>query len=165
MSDIIPDDDVLEGGKDGRISRRLAHAIDLLLSGKCSTQAAAAEQAGLTRSHFNRALKKPHIRAFIARRTSENFVGLVPMAAATVARIMSGPNAVAALNAALVVLKQFKVVDTEKGASVAISLESPGYIINLRGDPEGSRTIDARAQPLIDVTPAQDGSDADGADE
>lgn len=166
MNNIVPDEDAPEGDKEGKISRRLAHAIDLMLSGKCTTQASAANESGLTREHLNRQLRKAHVRAFIARRTSENFVGLVPLAAATLARIMSGPNAVAALNASLTVLKQFGVVAQDGGPSVSVNVESPGYVIYL-GEARRERlgAIDGAAPQLIDVTPVSSDGDAEGGDE
>ena len=93
MSGAIRDETDEDGVRNPRISKRITHAVDLLLSGKVSTQAEAAEQAGLTRSHFNRALKRAHIRAYMTRRSQEMFVGLVPKAVATVARTMDGGNA------------------------------------------------------------------------
>lgn len=174
MSDINPVDDIEEGGGKRRISRRLSHAIDLLISGKAATQAAAAEQAGLTREHFNRALKEPHVRAFVTRRTSEMLVGLVPKALATLARTLDSGNSQAALNASLVILKQFGVIAPEGGPNVAISLSTPGYVIDLSGGdgsytrivgaPDAQQPVQSAGPRTIDLDPLR-GGEADGGED
>jgi hypothetical protein len=57
--------------KERRIPRRIANAVELLLSGECATQKAAAERVGLSREHLCKALQKDHVRVFIERRSRQ----------------------------------------------------------------------------------------------
>lgn len=131
------------------ISKRLRHAVELLITGEAQTQKDAAEKAGLTRERLCRALKEDHVRAFQVQRCAEMFAGLLPKAIRTFDLTMDGGNAQAALNAALVVARQMGIVSPD-GPSVAVTVNQPGYVIDLSGGTlsEPYRTIDAN--PLSD---------------
>jgi hypothetical protein len=53
-----------------RISKRVRHACELLLSGECKTIKAAAHRANLSREHLSKSLRLPHVQAFISRQGS-----------------------------------------------------------------------------------------------
>jgi hypothetical protein len=56
-------------GKLKRVSEKVRRAVDLLLSGACATQAAAAERVGLDHRHLSRMFRAPHVRDYIDDRT------------------------------------------------------------------------------------------------
>ena len=57
--------------RERRVSKRIAEVVRLLLTGECRTQKAAAERVGMNAGYLSEALKKPHVRVFIERRTRE----------------------------------------------------------------------------------------------
>jgi hypothetical protein len=57
--------------KERRVSKRIAEAVRLLLTGECKTQKAAAERVGMNETYLSEALRKPHVQVFIERRTRE----------------------------------------------------------------------------------------------
>jgi hypothetical protein len=65
-------------------SKKVLQAIDLLISGECETQGAAAEKVGMTREALNRALNRPHVTDVIASKVNKRFrtIGLMKSAAA-----------------------------------------------------------------------------------
>jgi hypothetical protein len=66
-----------------RLSKRIRHACEALISGDARTIKAAATQAGLSREHLSRALREPHVQAFCERRVREN-IGVAQMRAVRV---------------------------------------------------------------------------------
>src|SRR4051794_13130761 len=59
------------GGKPKPVSPRIAEVVRLLVTGACTTQKAAAERTGLHPNHVSRALKEPHVRAFMEAQARE----------------------------------------------------------------------------------------------
>lgn len=160
-----------------RISKRMRQAIEMLITGEAQYQKDAALKVGLSPEHLSRELAKPHVRAFQAQRCVEMFAGLLPKAIRTVDKTMDGNNAQAALNAAITVLRQQGLVTTD-GPSVAVTVNAPGYVIDL----SGGRQIDHQASieanalnnkasvpgddwgtPLI-AAPSDDGTGGQGGD-
>ncbi|QIB35811.1 hypothetical protein [Ancylobacter pratisalsi] len=150
--------------KKPRISARMRRAVDALISGEAPTQKAAAELAGLSREHFNREMQKPHLRALVIQRTGEMFSTLLPKAFQALVQVLGGDNRAAQLQGALTVLRQFGIVSQDT-AAVSVSLNAPGYVIDLSGcggDGSRARVIDGElVQPADDQR--QDGGD--GGDE
>lgn len=134
--------------KKPRMSRKMAHALDLFISGVAKSQQDAADKAGITREHLCREMKTDHARAYIVRRTSEMFASLAPKALRALDMAMEGDNKAAAVTASLAVLKQLGIVNPD-APSVSISLQQPGYVIDLSGgDGSRARVIDGElAQP------------------
>lgn len=74
------------------------------------------------------------------------FADLLPKAIRTIGLTMDGGNAQAALNAALAVARQMGIVSAEGGPSVAITLQAPGYVIDLSAT--ASPIIEGHAQDI-----------------
>lgn len=140
-----------------RISRRMRHAIELYVTGQAKTQAAAAEQAGLSRERFCRALKERHIQAFIVQRSTEMFAALLPKAVRALDLVLDGDNKAAQLSGALAVLRQHGLISPDS-PQVSLTMQIPGYVIDLSGGSDGSR---ARVIEGTAIEPPADGSDAD----
>lgn len=63
--DVVP-------AKDLRISKRIRQVVELLVSGACKTQKAAADRLDLHPDYVCRELKKPQVRVFIERSARES---------------------------------------------------------------------------------------------
>jgi hypothetical protein len=146
VNDIIENKERRPPAKRPRISGRMRQALDLYISGAAKTQQEAAEKAGISPEHLCRTLKKDHARAYVVRRSGEMFADLLPKAIRTIGLTMDGGNAQAALNAALAVARQMGIVSAEGGPSVAITLQAPGYVIDLSAT--ASPIIEGHAQDI-----------------
>lgn len=169
VNDMVARKERRDPPKKPRISRKMRQALDLYITGDAKTQQEAAEKAGISPEHLCRTLKKDHARAYVVRRSGELFADLLPKAIRTIGLTMDGGNAQAALNAALAVAKQMGVIASDGGPSVAISLQSPGYIIALNGSRSDGGPTEPSHPSMIDVTPLPpaggSADDADGADD
>jgi predicted DNA-binding protein (UPF0251 family) len=58
-----------------RIPEAIRQAIELLASGECTTQKAAASRVGISQEHLSRMLQRDHIRVFMARAASKTIAG------------------------------------------------------------------------------------------
>lgn len=71
-----------------RVSARVRHAIDLLLSGQCRLKKDAAIRANLTPERLSRALKESHVIDYIAQQTRVLLAQSQAPAAATMLRLL-----------------------------------------------------------------------------
>jgi hypothetical protein len=77
--------------RERRVSKVVAQAINLLLTGECKTQKAAAARVGITPEYLCNALRKDHVRVFCERRARQTISnGLVPASARLVELIHAG---------------------------------------------------------------------------
>jgi hypothetical protein len=142
--------------REPRVSKRIAEVVRLLLTGECKTQKAAAERVGMHASYLSEALRKPHIRMFIERRTRETIAnGTLRASARLVDLIDAGSEHVSAD-----VSKHILAIAGIKPAPAATTLVNvnikAGWIIDL------SEPSDLNADPpakVIDVTPTSAGPD------
>jgi hypothetical protein len=83
--------------RERRVSKRIAEAVRLILTGECKTQKAAAERVGMNETYLSEALRKPHVRVFIERRTRETIAnGTLRASARLVELIDAGSEHVSA---------------------------------------------------------------------
>ena len=75
-----------------RISKRLANAVGLLVTGECQTQKAAAERVGMRADSLSEALSKPHVRVFYERRARENIGAGVMRASARLVQLLDADS-------------------------------------------------------------------------
>jgi hypothetical protein len=128
--------------KERRVSKRIAEAVRLLLTGECKTQKAAAERVGMNETYLSEALRKPHIRVFIERRTRETIAnGSLRASARLVELIDAGSEHVSAD-----VSKHILAIEGIKPAAGPTTLVNvnirAGYVIDLSDEPP-MKTIDA----------------------
>ena len=137
--------------RDHRISKRIRHAIDLLVSGQTKYLKDAATQAGLSREHLSRALRKPHIETFVAQCIRRNIAGAQMKASAVLERLMTdGRSEHVKRDAAEYFLGLAGyVVQQNASPSVTVNNVLPGYILDLRTPEE----ITAGRGPLIEHNP------------
>jgi hypothetical protein len=76
--------------RERRVSPRVRHAIDLLLTGECRLKKDAAAKAGLTPERLSRALKEGHVVAYLTAQTRVLLATSQAPAAATMLRLLDG---------------------------------------------------------------------------
>lgn len=117
-----------------RISPKLRHAIELIETGECETQKAAAARAGISQEWLCKALGKSSIQAFIAERTRRTIstAGLAAAGGRLVQLIRASSEHVS-LDASKHVLAIAGITPPDtRGPSVNINI-TPGYVIDLGG--------------------------------
>jgi hypothetical protein len=57
--------------KERRVPRRIAEAINLMLTGEVTTQKAAAERVGMTPQHLSKMMQRDYVRVFCERRARQ----------------------------------------------------------------------------------------------
>jgi hypothetical protein len=122
--------------KNRRISPRIVHAVELLVSGECKTIKAAAEKANLTREGLSKALSKVHVAAYLEQQTRVMLARLQAPAAGTLARLMAEGASEHVQND---VAKHVLAIAGHKPraeAQVSVNIDiKAGYVIDLR-EPE-----------------------------
>lgn len=119
--------------KKPRISKRLAQAIGLLVSGECKTQKAAAERANLRADYLSEALAKPHVRVFYERAARESIASGVMRAAARINSLVDASSEHVSFDAAKHVLG-IAGIKPAADAQVSVNIDiKAGYVLDLRG--------------------------------
>lgn len=155
-----------------RIPVRVKQAVDAIINGKVRTQKAAAELVGLSPEHLCRMIKKPLVQAFIAQRTRETIVNSQMFAAATLVRLLDGESEHVQKDVAMRILEIAGIKPSDTG-SVSITLNTPGYVIDLTASPQiahqaheqPNHMIDMRSVPHDDAGTRYEAADAVNADE
>lgn len=131
-----------------KISKRVRHAVDLLVTGRARTQVDAATQAGLSRERLCRALREDHVQGYLEQAVKRTLATSRAPAAATLLRLLTEAKSEhVQKDAATTLLGINGIGITDRGPVVNVGV-SVGYVIDLRG--AGDTT------PLIDVTPGAD---------
>lgn len=141
--------------KKERISKRLVHAIELLVSGECRYQKDAAERANITREHLCKQLQKPHVRVFYERRARESIAAGVMRASARLINLVDASSEHVSFDAAKHVLGIAGIKPANE-AQVSVNVEiKAGYVIDLTGrDPTYRDSMSGtQANEIKDITP------------
>jgi hypothetical protein len=144
--------------RERRVSKRIAEVVRLLLTGECKTQKAAAERVGMNETYLSEALRKPHVRVFIERRTRETIANGTLRASARLVELLDASSEHVSLDAS----KHLLAIDGIKPAAgptthVNLNIQA-GYVIDLT-EPGGSsvRIVsplpERQGDAAIDVTP------------
>lgn len=133
-----------ERGRKPRIPKRIAQAIDLILTGRVRTQREAARQVGLSEEHLCRALKKDRVRAYLDQKTRETLSAAIPKAAATLLRLLDGSSEHVQRDVALELLALAGIAVPKDPAALVQINNSVGYVIDLSGS-SAAPTIDGEA--------------------
>ena len=127
-----------------RVSPRLAEVVRLLLTGECKTQRAAAKRVGMNVTHLSEALRKPHVRVFIERRTRETIANGTLRASARLLELIDASSEHVSLDASKHMLA-LNGYQPPAGPTTLVNINvSAGYVIDLSDDPP---------KKAIDVTP------------
>jgi hypothetical protein len=129
--------------RERRVSKRIAEAVRLILTGEVRTQKAAAERVGMNAGHLSEALRKPHVRVFIERRTRETIANGTLRASARLVELLDASSEHVSLDASkhLLAIEGIKPA-AQPTTSVNVNIRA-GYIVDLSPDPG----------EIIDVTP------------
>lgn len=126
-------------------SKAIRQAIDLLETGECKTQKAAAGRIGISEHHLSRSLKQVHVEVFIARKRAENLSRGALRASYRYAELIDAESEHVASKVCERVLENAGDLKTGTGINISINNNvAPGYVIDMR---------DPRDGPTIDVTP------------
>jgi len=129
-----------------RINPKIAKAVNLILTGECTTQKAAAERIGVSATYLCTQLKKPAIEAFIARESRKNIARGQMRASARLLELVDASSEHVSLDASKHVLAIEGIRPPDQGqVSVNVGV-SVGYVIDLSGNTANpsATTIDAR---------------------
>lgn len=131
--------------KKRRVPARVAHAIDLLYSGECKTQKAAAERAGLTREYLNRALAKEHIHDYLTHKAKLEIRAALPMAVAVKQALLDAESEKVRSEVASEIMGIGGISAPKPGHQTNVNVSvAAGYVINL-AKREDAPTIEAQA--------------------
>lgn len=133
--------------KKKKIPRKISQAIDLLVSGECKTQKAAAERVNMTPEHLSRVLGSDHVRAVLRERVSRTLASGTARAAARILELVDCESSKVALAASQHVLAIDGLAPIKQpGININNNVTvSAGYILNMTGRAE------AELKPIIDA--------------
>jgi hypothetical protein len=136
--------------RERKISKRVRHAIDLLVSGRARTQVDAATQAGLTRERLCRALKENHVQGCLELAVKRQLASSQAPAAATLLRLLAEAKSEHVMKDCATTLLGYSGyhATSDRGPIVSINLQPAGYVVRLKNY-EG----EIPAAPMIDVSP------------
>lgn len=135
-----------------RVSLKIRQVVELLVTGTCKTQKAAAERIGLHPDYVCRELKKPQVRVLIDRRVRETIANGTMRASARLLELVDAGSEHVSLDATKHVLALEGIKPTaEPTTNVNINIRA-GYIIDLSDDPP-AKTIDATPANIAHKTP------------
>jgi hypothetical protein len=138
------------GTKRVRISKRMQQVVELLLSGECRTQKAAAQRVDLHPDHVCRELKKPQIQAFIARRTRETLTNARLPAAGVLLSLLDADSEHVQRDVAIRVLEETGDLRVNTAQPIGNTDVSIGYVINLFARSAMSHSQQIEGKALID---------------
>ena len=137
--------------KPKRIAPRIRQVVELLVSGECKTQKAAAERAGLHPDYVCRELKKPQVRVFIERSARESIAAGTMRASARLVELLDAGSEHVSLDASKHMLAIAGIKPTAD-AQVSVNIDiKAGYVIDLTDEPK--QVTDARLTRVIEHEP------------
>ena len=127
------------------VSKRLRHALDLMMRGECKDIKAAAERVGMAREHLSRSLRLPHVQVFIARRARETIALGALRASGRMVELIDAGSEHVSLDASKHVAAIAGIKPTAD-AQVSVNIDiKAGYVIDLTDDRK--TVIDSHALP------------------
>lgn len=145
------------GPKRVRISPKLRQALDLLASGECKTQRAAAARANLSEEHISRMLATPQIQSFIAEKIRRNLERGALRASSRLPELVDAVSEQVSFQASRqLLIAQGHIAPESSGVHVNTHV-NVGYVIDWRSarNQIGDQTQDEPKPlaPIVDVTP------------
>jgi hypothetical protein len=129
--------------KERRVSPRVRHAIDLLLSGQCRLKKDAAAKAGLSPERLSRALKEDHVIRYLAAQTHVLLAQSQAPAAATMLRLLDGAKSEHVQKDVAIHLLGINGHKPTADPVTQVNINfRAGYVIDLSDDPP-AKVIDA----------------------
>ena len=140
QSQPVPPQTDQKQAKPRKITKRVRHAVNLLITGECKTGKAAAERMKLAPEHLYRMLKEPHVLAYIEQQTRVVLAQSQAPAAATMLRLLNqaaSEHVQKDVAIHLLGIAGHKPANTQQ-VSVNVDIKA-GYVINLT---PGRKTIE-----------------------
>ncbi|MBR1249189.1 hypothetical protein JQ609_19955 [Bradyrhizobium sp. AUGA SZCCT0169] len=162
MNNLAPIDPEQKPAKTRVVSRRVRHAIDLMISGQAKTQKDAAEKAGLTRERFCRALKESHVIEYLDGQTRVLLAQSRAPAAATLMTLLEQAKSEHVRKDVATTLLGYSGFHAtgDRGPIVNIGIGAgAGYIIDLSGPGDHTprlHEVGPAGGVVIDATPNAD---------
>jgi hypothetical protein len=129
-------------GNKQRVSKKILQAIELLATGECKTQRAAAERVNITHEWLCKQLAKDNIRTILKQRMSATILTAGPRAAARMVELIDAESEKVSREAAAFILG-VEGVAPSKDTSITINNNSiSGYIIEIVRPDEAPTPID-----------------------
>jgi hypothetical protein len=142
----IPDTNDAKPARKPRISPRVVHAVELLVSGECRTIKAAAEKANLSREGLSKALSKVHVASYLEQQTRVTLARLQAPAVGTLAKLLAEASSEHVQND---VAKHVLAIAGHKpkaDAQVSVNIDiKAGYVIDLTDEP---KLVESSAQRI-----------------
>jgi hypothetical protein len=134
--------------RERRVSPRVRHAIDLLLTGQCRLKKDAAARAKLTPERLSRALKESHVVEYLTAQTRVLLAQSQAPAAATMLRLLDQAKSEHVQKDVAIHLLGINghKPAAEPTTLVNISIRA-GYVIDLTDDPSPMRIVSSTARP------------------
>lgn len=134
--------------KPRRVTKRLQQAINLILTGECKTQKAAAERMNLTPTHLSRMLSEPHVVAYIEQQTRVALARSQAPAAATLFRLLDQASSEHVQKDVAIHLLGIAGHKPAANTQVSVSVDvRAGYVMDLREPEQQAKTVDSHAFP------------------
>jgi hypothetical protein len=120
-------------GKPKRVTKKLKHAVRLMLTGECITLKAAAERAKISPEHFSRSLRQPHVRVYLDEQCNSELAAGKPLAAHRLLALLHAKSEHVSLDAAIATLGINGVRPTTEARPLNVNVGiSVGYVLDLR---------------------------------
>jgi len=128
------------------ISKKVASAIDLMVTGVCKDITSAADKVGMARESLSRALNKPRIAEHLRQKVQRHLAIQAARAGAVKGELLDSPNEMVRDRASSFVLGLAGIAPAaEPSLNVNIEVKA-GYVIDLS---------EGRDPPMRDVTPVR----------
>ena len=121
-------------GKPKRITPKVRKAVRLLLDGSCRTLKAAAEQVGVSAEYISRALRQPHVLAYVDEQARARLAAGKMLATSRLLELIHATSEHVSFDAASHALAINGIRPVGDSPIVSVSV-SPGYCIDVISDP------------------------------
>jgi hypothetical protein len=143
MSDELIETDT-KPSRERRVSPRVRHAVDLLLSGQCRLKKDAAAKAKLSPERLSRAMKESHVLDYIAQQTRVLLAQSQAPAAATMLRLLDEGKSEHVVKDVAIHLLGIAGHKPANHSQVSVNVDvKAGFVIDLSEPTKPVRTIDA----------------------
>lgn len=129
--------------KQRRISPAVKQALDLLFSGECKTQKAAAERAKISPEYLSRQLALDHVNDYYVRKAKREIRSDLGRAVAVKRALLHSDSDKVANEVANDIMAIAGIsVPKQPGITINNTVEAAGYVIKLKSDDDSAKPID-----------------------
>jgi hypothetical protein len=117
-----------------RINPALRKALQLLATGECKTQRAAAARSGMSEFQLSRRLAEPQIQALIARESRKTIASAQLRASNRLVELIDAKSEHVAAQVSERILTSEGILKSDQGSNIAVNVDiRAGYVIKLNG--------------------------------